>query len=324
MLIEEIQLFKNFLQYEKRYSPHTLEAYVRDLTQYATFIQARYDCQNLLDTKPKFARAWVVSLMQKDNKATSVHRKVAALRSFFKFYQQKGSIQHQPIKGIQLPKKVKRLAVFLPEKATQELFTKSKTNFISLIHTPFPKEKNEIENEAEKPIFSEDFQGKRDRLILELLYATGMRRAELMNFTMAQIDFAQSVLNITGKGKKQRQVPVSNALLSLIREYGILRKEAFPNQDAPILILTDKGEPVYAKFIYLKVKHYLSMVTSMQKRSPHVLRHTFATHLINAGAQLNAIKELLGHSNLAATQIYTHNSIERLKEVYEKTHPRVK
>ena len=173
-------------------------------------------------------------------------------------------------------------------------------------------------------VFTEDFQGRRDRLILELLYATGMRRAELMNFTIPQIDFSQQIFNIVGKGKKQRQVPVPYSLLNLIKEYLALRKENFPKQTTDILLLTDKGEPVYAKFIYLKVKHYLSMVTSMQKRSPHVLRHTFATHLINAGAQLNAIKELLGHSNLAATQIYTHNSIERLKEVYEKTHPKVK
>jgi integrase/recombinase XerC len=302
MIETYISAFKNFLQYEKRYSEHTIEAYLRDIRQYAQFILGRYECDNILQTTPKFLRAWLVSLMQVNRKATSVHRKIASLRSLFKFLQQRGDIDHQPVKGLQLPKKVKRLATFMPEKAMQDLLAPNETLDLKII-------------------FSDDFAGIRDRAILEMLYATGIRRAELVNFKLAQIDFAQSLIAVEGKGKKQRQIPVPKQLIDLFRKYLALRQESFPSQDTPLFFLTNKGEPLYPKFVYLRVRHYLSMVSTAEKRSPHVLRHTFATHLINAGAELNAIKELLGHSNLAATQIYTHNSIERLKEVYQRTHP---
>jgi integrase/recombinase XerC len=297
-----ISAFVAYLQYEKRYSVHTIEAYERDIRQFSQFILGRYECDDILATNPKYLRAWLVSLMQVDCKPTSVHRKVASLRTFFKFLQQRGDIDHQPVKGIQLPKKGQRLATFLPEKATQELFA--------------PNADLDI-----KIIFSEDFAGIRDRCILETLYATGMRRAEIVNFTIDQIDFAQGLLTIVGKGKKERQIPVPTQLISLFEKYLKLRAESFPSQDTRLFFLTNKGEPLYPKFVYLRVRHYLSMVSTADKRSPHVLRHTFATHLINAGAELKAIKELLGHTNLAATQIYTHNSIERLKEVYQRTHP---
>ncbi|MDX1666373.1 MAG: tyrosine-type recombinase/integrase [Saprospiraceae bacterium] len=170
--------------------------------------------------------------------------------------------------------------------------------------------------------FGDDFSGIRDRLMLELLYATGMRRAELLELRPADISLPQRQIKVFGKGKKERLIPIDESLAALVKQYLTIRAETFPQSGNPSLLLTDRGEKPYPKWIYLRVRRYLSMVSSLQQRSPHVLRHSFATHLSNNGADLNAIKALLGHSNLAATQIYTHNSIEKLKEIYRQAHPK--
>jgi len=292
--------FLNYLQYEKRYSEHTCTAYKTDLLQFSEFLEIYYKEPEVENAQNKQIRAWVASLMKNDHTASTTHRKLSSVRAFFKFLLQQGEIKKTPFVGIHLPKKKQRLPVYLEESATERLF------------------------EPNTEIFKDDFSGVRDLCMLQLLYATGMRRAEIISLTLSSINTNQGLLTVLGKGNKTRLVPVPPDLLEVVIRYLAARKENFPNGDEQTLLLTDRGKPIYAKFVYDKVHHYLGMVSDAEKRSPHVLRHTFATHLTNAGADLNAIKELLGHANLAATQIYTHNSIARLKEVYEKAHPKSK
>jgi len=292
--------FLNYLQYEKRYSEHTCTAYKTDLLQFGEFLEIYYKEPDIENAQNKQIRAWVASLMKNDHTASTTHRKLSSVRAFFKFLLQQGEIQKTPFVGIHLPKKKQRLPVYLEESATEKLF------------------------EPDAEIFKDDFSGVRDLCMLQLLYATGMRRAEIISLNLSSINTNQGLLTVLGKGNKTRLVPVPPDLLEVVVRYLAVRKENFPNTQEQTLLLTDRGKPIYAKFVYDKVHHYLGIVSDAEKRSPHVLRHTFATHLTNAGADLNAIKELLGHANLAATQIYTHNSIARLKEVYEKAHPKSK
>jgi len=260
-----------------------------------------------------------VSLMQAKSSPATVHRKIAAVRRFFRFLIERGEVHEQPVQGLKKPKKPRRLPTFVQENAMQQLFAQTPP---ASEDAAAPTTAEQPTQEREYQLFSQDFAGLRDRCMLSLMYAAGLRRSEIVAFSRSQINYAQSLLTIVGKGKKTRQIPVSKDLLRLFRQYLRLRAETFPDKaEDNHFFFTDKGEPLYPKFVYLRTQHYLSLITTQDKRSPHVLRHTFATHLLNAGAQLAAIKDLLGHSSLAATQVYTHGSIERLKEVYARTHP---
>lgn len=296
----KLTAFQHFLQFEKRYSAHTCLAYQTDLIQFQQFLIQQYETEAIESAEYSFVRAWVVALMQQGAEPATIHRKLSSLRAFYKFLQQRGDITQSPFRNIRLPKKKQRLPVALPESTTDRLLDNAH-NF-----------------------FADDWSGLRDRCMFELFYATGMRRAELMGLTLASWNAATQQILVVGKGNKTRLLPVPASVAALLKEYIYQRGETFPLIDTDALFLTDAGKPLYPKFVYNKIKRYLSLVTTANKRSPHVLRHTFATQLSNAGADLNAIKELLGHSSLAATQIYTHNSIARLKEVYEQAHPKAK
>ena len=287
--------FLKYLTFEKRYSPHTIEAYANDLNQFAIYLKSEYDIEAIKEAMHMHIRSWIVSLMQSDISPRSINRKLSSLKAYFKYLQKRGVIKVNPTNKVIAPKPSKKLPVFLKEKATQLLF-------------------EQIE-------FGEGFEALRDKLILELLYGTGMRRAELIGLTIANVDLAKQVVKILGKGNKERLVPFGTPLKALLIQYLEQRKEIH-SQNKDRLFLTDKGNVLYPKFVYNVVQRYLSAVTTQEKRSPHVLRHTFATHLMNEGANLNAVKELLGHSSLASTQVYTHNSIEKLKQVYKQAHPK--
>ena len=236
--------------------------------------------------------------MQEGLSARSVNRRLSCLNSYFRFLKKRGLIGKDPMQKVLAPKTGKRLPVFIQEQQMAALFA-------------------QID-------FSDDFKGQLDRLVLEILYATGMRRSELVDLKTLDIDTGRMVFRVTGKGGKERAVPFARYLAALLEYYLVLRADAFPQGREPWLFLNKKGEKLSPGSVYHIVRKYLSQVTTAEQRSPHVLRHSFATHLSNRGADLNAIKELLGHSSLAATQVYTHNSIDRLIEVYEQAHPKGK
>ncbi len=290
--------FLNYLQFERRYSPHTILAYETDLKQFSVYLEAVYGVEDSIKTEFFHVRSWIVELMSQNVSARSINRKLSTLKSYFKYLQLRELIDVSPMQKVIAPKPGKKLPVFLNSKQTDFL--------------------------ADQIEFEDSFEGKRDQLILEVFYATGMRRAELINLKLSDIDFKANRLTVLGKGNKERIIPFGEPLKRTIFSYIEQRKSSFPNNTTNNLLLTNKGEPVYPKLVYNTVKKYLSQVTTLEKRSPHVLRHTFATHLMDKGADLNAVKELLGHSSLAATQVYTHNSIEKLKSAYKQAHPKAK
>ncbi|WMX14779.1 MULTISPECIES: tyrosine-type recombinase/integrase [unclassified Aureispira] len=294
----ELTAFLNYLEYERRYSKHTITAYKRDLTQFITYLKDLYDLNEWAKLKSIHLRSWVVALMQQELSATSIHRKISSLKTYHKFLLTTQRISNQSFPQVLLPKKSERLPAFV--------------------------EKSQLNKLQTKVVFPDGFSGLRDYLILEILYVTGMRRSEVINMKWSDVDFQNQHFRIEGKGNKVRLVPFGKPLKETLLNYEQLVQETFLENQETVVFLTDKGRPMYPKFVYNKVKHYLSLITTAQKRSPHVLRHSFATHLANNGADLNAIKELLGHANLAATQVYTHNSIEQLKKVYEQAHPKAK
>lgn len=294
----KLAAFLRYLEYEKRYSKHTCIAYKTDLEQFKAYLARTYELQNLLEVESMHIRSWTVSLMQAEIAPTSIHRKISSLKTFYKFLLTNGDISQTPLSRVFLPKKSERLPAFVEESKLDRLF-----------------------NDLEFPV---GFGGLRDNLLVDLLYSTGMRRSELINLKDTDVDQHRNTVRVTGKGNKIRLIPIGKELKELIVSYIEERKTTFPETIHGYLLVTDKGKQLYPKFVYNKVTHYLSFVTTAQKKSPHVLRHSFATHLSNNGADLNAIKELLGHSNLAATQLYTHNSIETLKKAYEQAHPTAK
>jgi len=287
--------FINYLKYEKRNSPHTVVAYKKDLDQFGEFYAELTGEFNVLSADRKMVREWVVSLMEGKLSPRSVHRKISSLQAFFKYLMKMGVVDASPVHDIPLPKIRKRLPTFVEEK-----------NLNHLLDDGF---------------FSSDFHGERDKMVIAMLYGTGIRLSELLNLSVNNIDLAQYQIKVTGKRNKQRIIPFFRSLRPQIEGYLALKNETFP-MSAGVLILTDKGEPAYEKLIYRIVKDYLSKVTLLEKRSPHVLRHTYATHLLNKGADLNAVKELLGHANLSATEIYTHTTFEKLHSIYQQAHPR--
>jgi integrase/recombinase XerC len=294
----ELIAFLNYLEYEKRYSKHTVTAYKQDLEQFSNYLVLTYQISDWIKIKSIHLRSWVVYLMQKDMNATTIHRKISTLKSYHKFLLITQAIPIMTFPHVLLPKKAERLPAFV--------------------------EQDQLDKIQTMITFPEGFVGLRDYLLLEVLYVTGMRRSELIALEWKHINMEYGQLKVLGKGNKARLLPFGAELKETLLEYKQLLQETFTGEIGDTVFITDKGKPMYPKFVYNKVKRYLSLVTTAKKKSPHVLRHSFATHLSNNGADLNAIKELLGHANLAATQVYTHNSIEQLKKVYEQAHPKAK
>ena len=289
--------FYTYLISERRYSPLTLSAYRSDLEQFFLFCRAQFEITEPREVTISVVRSWLASLLDRQLAATSVHRKLASVSAYFRFLRKNGVIKTNPAKGIPKPKKPGRLPNFMEESAAVRIYEKANAEHTS-------------------------FSDLRDQLIILLLYETGIRQAELLNLKDLDIDFYNGQIKVTGKRNKMRIVPVCKELLDRIKKYQQFRNKEFPIKTCDNLILTDKGKKNTKTFVYEKVTRYLANVTTMQKKSPHMLRHTFATHMLNNGADLNVIKEILGHANLAATQIYTHNHIEKLKRVHQLAHPR--
>jgi len=287
--------FLNYLQFEKRYSKHTIISYRNDLAQFVQYLKAHFESEDLLVVKHLHVRSWVVWMMENAVSPWSVNRKLSTLKSFYKFSKRKGALKINPTNKIVGPKVGKRLPKFVQEESMDKLLDHDQ--------------------------FSDHFIYQRDFLLLSLLYQTGIRRAELIHIKDIDINLAGKTLKVLGKGNKERIIPIHDEIIVLIQNYLKLREEFFKEACAFFLV-TDKGQKMYPKFVYNKVRSYLGKITTLEQKSPHVLRHSFATHLSNNGAELNAIKSLLGHSSLAATQIYTHNTIEKLKKVFQKAHPR--
>lgn len=288
--------FLQYLKIEKRYSLHTIRSYQNDLDQFFTWLWENGIPGNPAEISSHSIRAWIVSLMDKGITSVTVHRKISCLRVFFRYLRKEGIIKGDPLEKIVLPKRKKRLPVFVEEKALETLLDEFS--------------------------FGDDLAGVKNRTIIEMLYLTGMRRAELISLRDADIDLEGATIKVTGKRNKQRIIPLAKPFLSRLEEYLKIRDEASVQVSGSWFFTTGKGNKLYDKYVYNVVKGYLSMVTTIDKKSPHVLRHTFATHMLNRGADLNTIKEFLGHANLSATQIYTHNTFEKLKKIYKQAHPR--
>ena len=286
--------FLKYLKTQKGYSKHTVTSYGSDLKYFSKFCSENRLCNSIDDANSKTVRKWISSLKQEGMSSRSVNRKIASLKSYFIYLLRRDIIKTNPAENITNLKSAKKLPDFIKEDVLNCLFDGSY----------FPK----------------NFEGKRDRLIIELLYATGIRRAELTGLKLSNVDTTQSKVKVLGKQNKERIIPYPTPLNKRIKEYIELRKEQTPEDTC--FFITEKGKPIYSKLVYRVVKKYLSYSTSLKKKSPHILRHTYATHLLNNGADINAVKELLGHANLSATQIYTHNTFERLTNIYKQAHPR--
>ena len=288
--------FQEYLQYEKRYSQHTVLAYQTDLKQFFEFLSDAYEIDDLKEVTHTVVRAWVVALMDSGITARSINRKLSTLKSYYRYLRREGAVEVNPMLKVQSPKVPKRLPTFVEEKSMEHLLDRVE--------------------------FDDDLVGQRDKLILELLYATGMRVSELVNLKSSDVDFSTSTVKVLGKRSKERIIPLPAPVLDLVDHYETLKEQANMLDISAYLLVGRLGKKLNRQFVYQVVNRYLRMVTTARKKSPHVLRHTFATHMLNHGADLNAIKELLGHANLAATQVYTHNTIEKLKNIHKKAHPK--
>lgn len=290
-----LQPFLDYLKFEKRYSRHTLLSYETDLVAFFDFLVMQYGDTALPNIRHSLVRSWLASLKDGGLSAKTINRKISTLRSFFKYQVKTGAIRQTPMTKVIAPKNEKRLPNFVADKDMQTLFD----------HVEFPA----------------TWKGATERLLLQLFYQTGMRLSEALGLNENSVDFSKCTIKVLGKGNKERIIPMNAALKDELQAY-LRRKKTDVEGEASSLFVTQKGKPVSPRSVYASVRHYLTLVTTIQKRSPHVLRHTFATHLTNNGAELNAVKELLGHSSLAATQVYTHNTIEKLKSIYKNAHPK--
>ena len=290
------QDFIRYLQFEKRYSPHTILAYQKDLEQFQLYLKEQYETDYLSDVSYLMIRSWLVKLVENKISAKSVNRKISTLKTFFKYLIREGVIKENPMKKIISPKISKKLPVFIEQDKMDFLF--------------------------DQVNFGEGYCAVRDKLILELFYETGMRLSELVNLKVTDINIYDCSIKVLGKRNKERIIPFNNNMKNSIINYFEIKNEVAGKEGENYFFVTEEGKKIYQKLVYRKVNHYLNEVTTLSKKSPHVLRHTFATHMLNNGADLNAIKELLGHANLSATQIYTHNTIEKLKSVYKQAHPK--
>lgn len=291
-----IKTFTEYLTFQKRYSPHTIVSYENDLCGFFDFIELQFGGTKIEEINASFVRSWLAKMKESGMESKSLNRKISSLKSFFKYQLKQGIVVTSPMVTIVSPKVKKRLPQFVDEKDIHTLFS----------YVEFP----------------DNWEGKTHRLLLQLFYNTGMRQAELVNLTESQIDGSNGNIKVLGKGNKERILPVSKNLMMLIKDYIDGKRINFEQFDRVLLLVNGKGNRLYPKYVYNVVRQYLNSVTTIDKKSPHVLRHSFATHLMNNGADLNAVKELLGHSSLAATQIYTHNTIEKLKDVHKKAHPK--
>ena len=284
--------FVEYLQFEKRFSPHTLVAYQTDLSQFIDYLEHTYEIKVIEEVNHSLIRSWIVDLMNHKISPRSVNRKITTLKTFYKFLLRQKIVIENPMLKIQSPKTSKRLPVFV--------------------------EKEKMDTLLDNIEFGDDATGLRNKLIIELFYATGMRLSELINLKESDVDLYANQVKVLGKRNKERIIPFAAELKNLIKKYMASK----PENSMDLLFLSDKGKKMSEKFVYTSVKMYLSQVTTIDKKSPHVLRHTFATHMLNNGADLNAIKDLLGHANLSATQVYTHNTVEKLKNIHKQAHPK--
>ncbi len=291
----QIAPFLNHLKFERRYSRHTIISYQTDLEQFFAYLISQFDAPPVEKITGSFVRSWLAEMKGEDISGKTLNRKISSLTSFFKYQMKLGLLEQSPMVTVTAPKIKKRLPSFVEEKNMETLFS----------HVEF----------------SDDWKGRTEKLVIRLFYSTGMRLSELIHLKESQIDTSHKQVKVLGKGNKERIIPVHAELMSELVQY-ISEKPTVREGSVHNVFVTEKGKALQPKPVYTFVKHYLSLVTTIQKKSPHILRHSFATHLMNNGADLNAVKELLGHSSLAATQVYTHNTIEKLKEVFKKSHPK--
>ena len=293
---QSILQFLDYLAFQKRYSPHTVISYRNDLNAFFSFLNEQFGETVLIDIKTTFIRSWLAELKEGGMESKSINRKISTLKSFFKYQLRQQTVTVSPMTGIISPKVSKRLPQFVEKKDITTLLT--------------------------RVAFPDTWQGKTDKLIVQLFYNTGIRQAELIGLKEIDISKNNSSIKVLGKGNKERIIPVSNQLMQQMQEYMDDKKRLFEACDKTFLLVASSGKKLYPRYAYNTVNKYLNKVTTIDKKSPHVLRHSFATHLMNGGADLNAVKELLGHSSLAATQIYTHNTIDKLKDIHKKAHPK--
>jgi len=288
-----LERFLKYIQTEKRYSSLTVSAYKHDLEQFQQYLINVYEIHDIARATSQMVRSYIVNMKENGMENRSINRKVSSLRSFYRFCLREEEITVSPMQGIKALRQPKELAKFVPE------------------------------HDMEKVVFKEDgkFKTIRDELLFEILYQTGMRQAELRGLRDSNIDNIAMQLKVRGKRNKERIIPISANLLEMIEKYKKVRDEQFPTRDGVVLLVDDKGRAMNPAFVYRVVHRILEKVTTLEQKSPHVLRHTFATHLLNEGADIRAIQKMLGHSSLSSTQIYTHNTIEQLKEIYQSAHP---
>ncbi len=289
--------FLQYLRFEKRYSHHTITAYKKDLEQFLEYFTAQFGKPNVQEVSHFHIRSWLAATKDDKAKERTINRKLSSLNSFYKYLLKKEAVEKNPVKQLHAMRLPERLPAYMKETETDLML--------------------------EELQFDEGFKGATDRMICELLYQTGMRRNELLQLKEKDIEWSLKQVRILGKGNKERLVPVSPMLLETIKEYIQAKKKLLEKHDKDHLLVLENGEPLYAGYIYRIVKKYIGETgTTLSKKSPHLLRHSFATHLLNNGANIQAIKDLLGHSSLAATQVYTHNNIDKLKEIHKTNHPR--
>ena len=288
-----IDRFIRYIQAEKRYSEHTMKAYERDLEQFSSFLAEKYEIEDLLSVNSEMIRSYIIDLKDNNLKNRSINRKISVLRSFYNYCLREKQIAVTPLLGVKSMKQPKELAKFVPEHDIKKMTFEQ----------------------------NDDFLVRRDEIVFEVLYQTGMRQAELRLIKDADVDINSKTIKVHGKRNKDRIIPIGVDLLKLINHYIMLRNAQFPDRNNSFLIVDNHGEEATSRFIYSLVHNMLKDITTIEQKSPHVLRHTFATHLLNRGADIRAIQKILGHSSLSSTQIYTHNTIDKLKDVYKKAHP---
>ena len=290
-----IEDFLRYLEKEKRYSSHTLTAYAVDLKQFDAFLLDTFEVDDWEEVTSSMVRTWLVDLNEKDVSSKSVGRKLSSVKSFYKYLEKQGRVKSNPAALLSGPKVGKRLPEYISEKEAKDLVGPN--------------------------LFPDSWKGLRDRVVINLLYDCGLRRSEVVSLKDSDIDLSKHTIKVLGKGNKERLIPLRSELVTLVQAYIIERNKEFElKHDA--LLVTGRGKPIYPKAIYNLVVHYMGLVTSNAYKGPHALRHSFATHLTNAGAEIKAVQELLGHASLAATQVYTHNNIEKLKRAYIQAHPK--
>jgi integrase/recombinase XerC len=295
-LEEAIKAFIDHLKFGKRYSAHTIRSYKDDLVEFSTYFKEEFDGTAIRAISPAMIRSWLAALKDAGLSSRSINRKISTLKSWYKHLMRAGEVEQSPMGAILSPKAGKRLPVYVERKDMAELF-------------------GEV-------FFPDKWEGWTDRLLLMILYYTGIRLSELVGLREGHVDAGNGLIKVLGKGNKERAIPVNKELIDAIDEYREKKRVELEAPDREFLLVGRKGKKLYPKYVYLAVHKYLAQITTIDQKSPHVLRHTFATHLMNAGAELNSVKELLGHASLAATQVYTHNSIEKLKDIYKNAHPK--